>query len=405
MKYLSAIILFFFFVNLLYSQAPGAFSYQAVARDADGAIIANENVTLEIEVIKNAIDGESVYKESHSLTTPSSGIISVYVGKGSVLSGNFNSIDWSTGSYFLKTYFNGIEMGTSQIMSVPYALYAQHAETVEKESQVLSLEGNILSISGGNSIELPIETSKQSILITGTMTNEEVAEQLQNELGPNTSVIEINSTVGVTSLNISGKSELYELKIINNKNLTSITIAGVQSVGELSIEGNTSLVNISVDGLTTCNGFKLLNTVATSIQIPDLATINVFCTIGNNENVKTLSLPELEICSDLAIINNSVLDSIDIHSIQILKKLHLVTNSSLSSINLDPVLSGFMLNSVQNDFSVNMVDYFLQRAVSLPDAEVKEISISDFPPVPPSAEGQNNVAILESRGYNVNVDE
>lgn len=405
MKSIRLFFLLFIFTQQAFGQAPGAFSYQAVARDDNGTIISNESIVLDIEIVRDAPDGDSVYKESFSLTTTSTGLISVSVGTGSVLSGNFDSINWASGNYFLRTFINGTEMGTTQILSVPYALYANAAETVRTESQVLSLEGNVLSISGGNSIELPIETTKQSILISGNVTNEEVADQLDRELGPNTSVIEINSTTGLTTLDIAGKSELFELKILNNSDLATLSINGLQSVGRCIVEGNNSLDSISVNGLLTCDEFKLSNSAVTSFELPGLHTANVYFGFYNNENAHTLVLPDLEVSNAFAVIGNTILDSININSLQFVKEIIFVNNYALSFVNIDAVLTGFRLSAVLNDFPVTMVDYFLERLVSLPDAEDKDVSITDSPPVPPSTQGLADVAILESRGYHVSVDQ
>ena len=406
MKQFVKLILLLIFAQHTFAQAPGAFSYQAVVRDADGMIISNQEVEIGIEIIQGAADSTAVYKESFSQNTSTTGVISISVGTGNILSGDFHAIDWTTGTYFLKTIFNGTEMGTTQILSVPYALYSSIADSVRAESQVLSLEGNVLSISGGNSIELPIETSKQSILITGTLTNEEVASRLANELGPNTSVIEINSTRGLTSLEISGKSNLYELKILNNKDLESLSIQGLQQAGRIEIDRNTRLNDIRISGLQSCNFFNLTGSAVSSIEIPDLTSVIDFIGFQDNKNAHTLLLPDLESTGILMVMGNDMLDSVNVNSLKLLKHLLVHTCPVLVYVNLDSVLSGFKLDSFQNGFQVDMVDYFLERLVSLPDAEVKEISIrATYPGIPPSPEGLANVTILESRGYTIYVDE
>lgn len=390
-----------------FSQVPQSFSYQAVARDVSGNVLVEQSVLLEIELVKDAPDGTPVYKESFSLTTPSSGIISVSIGSGSIISGNFSSIDWATGVYFIKSIFNGTEMGTSQILSVPYALYAMEAETVKHESQVLSLEGNVLSISGGNSIVLPIDISKESILISGSVTNEEVEAQLEKELGPNTTVIEVIGTTGLTILSISGKSNLFELIIKNNKDLASLSIDGLQHAEVFKIEGNTALSDININGLQSCGKFWLYNSAVTTFEVPGLKTVSVDFALNDNKNIKTLLVPDLESTYVLMTMGSPVLDSINIESLKILGQLVIHSCPVFSSLDLNGVLTGFKLISFQNAFPESMVDYFLERLVALPDADAedKSVYITDNPPVPPSAQGLENVAILESRGYSVNVDE
>lgn len=407
MKKLWTVLLFFIIAQQVFPQAPQSFSYQALARDASGSVLAEEPVLLEIEIIQDTPDGPPVYKESFSVTTSAAGLISVSVGKGSVISGSFSSIDWASGDYFIKSIFNGTVMGTTQILSVPYALYANEAETVKNEKQVLSLDGNVLSISGGNSIVLPIETSKESIFISGTVTNEEVAAQLEKELGPNTTVIEVIGTTGLTHLAISGKSNLNELIIQNNTDLVSLSVNDLQHVEVFKMEDNTALSEVDITGLETCGKFWLYNSAVTTLEVPGLKTVRIDFALNNNNNIETLLIPDLESTYVLMTMNSPVLDSVNIASLKILGQLIIYGCPVFSSIDLDGVLTGFRLMSFQNAFSVEMVDYFLERLVSLPDAAAddKVVRISDSPPVPPSAQGMENVAILKSRGYSVTVDQ
>ncbi|MBN2665641.1 MAG: hypothetical protein JXR67_03965, partial [Bacteroidales bacterium] len=105
------------------AQAPLSFSYQAVIRDAGGSVMAEEPVTVRIILRHSTAGGFPVYTESHSTRTNTLGLVNLKIGEGSTAD-DFSSIDWSDGPYFLELSVNGIEMGTSQLLSVPYALYA-----------------------------------------------------------------------------------------------------------------------------------------------------------------------------------------------------------------------------------------------------------------------------------------
>lgn len=123
--------LFLCFFNT-FAQVPQSFNYQAVARDNDGGVLASKQVNIKISIIEGNVSGSSVYTELHSVTTNQLGIINLEIGKG-VSSDNFSEIDWSTGQYFLKIEMdeNGgdsyKDMGTTQLLSVPFALYAANA--------------------------------------------------------------------------------------------------------------------------------------------------------------------------------------------------------------------------------------------------------------------------------------
>lgn len=110
-----------------FAQSPSAFNYQAVLRDVSGNIRVNANVNLRVDIIKTSATGTSIYAETFATTTNAFGLINLQVGKGTVVSGTFASIDWGAGLYFIKITVDGTEMSTSQMMSVPYALYAAKA--------------------------------------------------------------------------------------------------------------------------------------------------------------------------------------------------------------------------------------------------------------------------------------
>jgi len=113
------------------AQSPQAFSYQAIVRGADGQVIADETVSLRICIIENEAYGAAVYIETHQANTNSHGLVNIKVGLGSVVYGNFEAIVWGSAPHFIKIELdpeggtNYTEMGTMQLLSVPYALYAE----------------------------------------------------------------------------------------------------------------------------------------------------------------------------------------------------------------------------------------------------------------------------------------
>ncbi len=118
------------FSFLAFSQVPQSFSYQAIARDASGTGIANQNIGLRISILQGSITGTSVYSEIHTALTDANGILNLAIGAGTPAAGTFSVIEWGTGSYFVQVEMdvtggtNYILMGTSQLLSVPYALYS-----------------------------------------------------------------------------------------------------------------------------------------------------------------------------------------------------------------------------------------------------------------------------------------
>ncbi len=117
------------------AQAPQGINYQAVIRNSAGTILSNSNVGLKISLIQTSPTGTVVYEESFSPTTSNYGLVNVIVGQGTVISGDFSTIDWANGPYFVELASdatggtNYTVMGTQQLMSVPYALYAENSGT------------------------------------------------------------------------------------------------------------------------------------------------------------------------------------------------------------------------------------------------------------------------------------
>ncbi|RLC09287.1 MAG: hypothetical protein DRI24_22075 [Deltaproteobacteria bacterium] len=120
----------------LYAQSPEKLSYQAVIRDADNYLLANTDIGMQVSILQGSVTGSAVYVETHTPTTNANGLITIEIGDGSIILGSFSSIDWSDGPYFIKTETdpeggtNYTITGTSQLLSVPFALYAKTAEEV-----------------------------------------------------------------------------------------------------------------------------------------------------------------------------------------------------------------------------------------------------------------------------------
>lgn len=130
---MKSILLFIYLsigLNIL-SQSPDKFSYQAVVRDAQNTIVANSNVGVRISIIQGSATGTIVYVETHNPQTNSNGLFTIEVGSGTIQNGSFSNINWGQGPYYSKTEIdpnggaNYSITGTSQMLSVPYALYAK----------------------------------------------------------------------------------------------------------------------------------------------------------------------------------------------------------------------------------------------------------------------------------------
>lgn len=110
-----------------FSQSPQGFNYQAVIRNTDGTVKANETVAIQIKILHGYTDGPPVYMEIHNTQTNQLGLVNLVIGDGAT-SDDLSAIDWANGPYFLEITVNGTLLGTSQLISVPYALYAARVD-------------------------------------------------------------------------------------------------------------------------------------------------------------------------------------------------------------------------------------------------------------------------------------
>ena len=153
-----------------FSQAPQAFNYQGMARDVVGFSVGNKEIAIKVNILKGDKNGEVVYEEEHLPTTNKFGIFNVRIGEGNPIQGSFEDIDWGEDIFFTQVDMDieggseFVSFGASQLYSVPYALYAAKSgnSTENGNSGELTLEGNILSLSEENSVDLSGLISEQN---------------------------------------------------------------------------------------------------------------------------------------------------------------------------------------------------------------------------------------------------
>lgn len=182
-------------IGSAFAQAPQKMSYQSVVRNTTNDLVTNSAIGVQISILQGSPTGVASYIETHTANSNANGLISIQIGGGSPVAGSFSSIDWSNGPYYLKTETdpNGGTTysisGTTQLLSVPYALYSENSgngfsgnyidlinaptnvsaftndagyitspndadSDPTNEIQSLTLTGQTLSISGGNSVTL-----------------------------------------------------------------------------------------------------------------------------------------------------------------------------------------------------------------------------------------------------------
>jgi hypothetical protein len=284
-----------------FAQSPQKMTYQSVIRNTSDALITNSSVGIQISILQGSVSGTAVYIERHTPTTNINGLATLEIGAGTAVAGSFNGIDWSNGPYFIKTETdpNGGTTysisGTSQLLSVPYALYAENSgnrfsgdyndltnsptnvssftndagyvttsndadSNPTNEIQSLTLNGSDLSISSGNTITLPsggANALDQAYDEGGagagrTITTDAGAVQIINS-GTNTTGLDVSSAVtnstGVLSTH-SGIGVAFRAESTNPSNSFSAIQANSNSAtaANAAILGNNTGAGYGVTG-------------------------------------------------------------------------------------------------------------------------------------------------------------
>lgn len=216
------------FTATLWAQAPQKMSYQAVIRNTSNALVNNTPVGMRISILQGSATGTAVYTETQSPTTNANGLVSIEIGGGA----GFSSIDWADGTYFIKTEIDPTGgttysiTGTSQLISVPYALHSKTAE---------SLTGTITETD-------PIYTGSQAANITSADIT-----KLNNLSGVNTGDQDLSGFATTTSVTTA-----LNLKVdkVTGKGLSANDYTDVDSAKVSNLSGiNTGDQDLS--GLAT----------------------------------------------------------------------------------------------------------------------------------------------------------
>lgn len=133
MKKTITLIAILFFGLAAFAQAPNKMSYQAVIRNSSDQLVLSGPIGMRVSILQGSLSGTAVYVETHATSTNVNGLATLEIGEGNIISGAFSSINWGSGSYYIKTETdvtggsNYNVIGTSQLLSVPYAMYAANS--------------------------------------------------------------------------------------------------------------------------------------------------------------------------------------------------------------------------------------------------------------------------------------
>ena len=273
MKKFSPLVMFLICSYVAFAQTPEKMSYQAIVRDANNTLLVDKLVGIQVSILQNSETGSEVYIETHSVVTNMNGLVALEIGTG-VTSYDFSSIDWSNGPYFVKveTDPNGADnysiSGVSQLMSVPFALYAKASGNGITTSQADAIVTNTAKTG---------ITSDQADAIVANTTKTGITSDQSDAIVTNT------AKTGITSDQADA--------IVANTAKTGITsdqsdaiVANTAKTGITSDQSDAIVANTAKTGITSDQSDAIVaNTAKTSITTDQTDAIVV--------NTAKISLP------------------------------------------------------------------------------------------------------------------
>jgi hypothetical protein len=346
-----------------FAQAPNKMSYQAVIRNSNNTVVSNHAVGMRISILQGTAIGSSVYTETQSPTTNANGLIAIEIGTGTILSGSFANIDWANGPYFVKTETdpnggsNYTLTGTSQLLSVPYAMYAKNSSKTDTASvakvalngipsgaqhgQSLTMcDGELIWATGGLCPAKIIAFNCADTIHNGIITANFPAENCNSSISyiggnggvyaaqiiPSTGVTglkasiqagSLNSGNGILKFNITGTPQTSGTAsfIIKIGNLTcilnrSVIVASISNFNcSDTIHSGPFVLNYPISYLQSTisysggNGANYISQIITSSGVSGITAKIVSGTLNNGEGLLTISYSGTPISAGIAQFN------------------------------------------------------------------------------------------------------
>jgi len=278
MKKLFLLIMIVLFCKFSFAQAPESFNYQAIPRDGSGEVYSNQLMKVRINILAEDPEGSSVYTETFSTTTTSLGLLNLQIGQGEPVSGTFSAITWGSTSYYLKVEIDPtggtsyINMGTTQLISVPYAMYAKTAENfAETDPKVGSNTENYLSKWNGSALVTSsiFDNGNIGIGLTDPSHKLSVSGNIyasDHIIAPGGVHVGGTSDPGTDNLLVDGSIEAYRIGINHDPSSTfELYISGqvyvadyLRADGGINVggSGDPGTDNLIVDGKTGLGGIE-----------------------------------------------------------------------------------------------------------------------------------------------------
>ncbi len=364
--------------SMVFAQAPLKMSYQAVVRNSQNALVSNQSVGMRVSILQGTASGSTVYVETHTTTTNNNGLASIEIGGGTPLTSTFSAINWANGPYFVKTETdptggtNYSISGTSQLLSVPYALFA----------------GNVANNGG-----------KQTLVLSDDVTDAQAAAIIAAEVGPNTQEIKIIGTTQLTQVDLSMIKTAIEINIENNEALTSVNLSGLTRMdGDLDFSDCPLLSDLNLSSLekVTTGWVIIKNTGLSNLNLTKLQKMNGGMSIRNNSKLTSISFFMTKLSAELSIYENPILTSISFSNLTtMIEGIEISNNAILSSISFPALITAQSLYFYQNAALTSVSFPVLTTAGSVVISQSAALTSVSFP-VLTTSKGisfENNLAL------------
>lgn len=255
--------------HLTFAQVPEKMSYQAIVRNAGGQVLANQSVGIRASILQGSPAGAAVYSERLTGNTNANGLLTLELGSGTVLTGTFNTINWSTGNYYLKTETDPTGgttytiTGTSQLLSVPFAMYAKTAG------------------GGGGSFSIPYTNTVNNAASLFSLTNDGDGTSLEGV--NNTTSSSIASVRGIVSNIAPGGFSAGVRGINNGTGGLGVGIWGSQAGSGWGVYGVTP-TGLGIYGNSSGAGYGVYANSNTGTGLNATSTTGIAATIANFNN-------------------------------------------------------------------------------------------------------------------------
>jgi hypothetical protein len=241
---------FILFSSILFAQVPQGISYQAIATNTNGTPVVSGNISISLSVLDNSASGTVVYTETQTKTTNTQGLFNLVIGQGTATFGTFAAVNWGSNSKFLRVEMdnaggsNYVLVGTTQLLSVPYAMVAAGIRTNAGQGITLtSPNGTPYTLAVNDAGQLSLPTSN----VQGVVPNTYYAYGTFNNYNPATALL---------MLNVSGT--MYGYKYFNSGDEIKFLSSNTAGGAIIGMNANLDLIPNGVPYTFPSNGFYLL---------------------------------------------------------------------------------------------------------------------------------------------------